>query len=124
MADFRDAFIARAFQVVPGVDYNRARRDLLERADIVPVIYEVTLPEQGSWETFRDREFPLFVRYLKSQGIDPEYPRMLVVAVFFRDRCYFIEGVEWIKALRELEDLNSEALHFRVLRWLTETEPR
>lgn len=123
MSDFREAFVSRAFQTVPGVEYNLARRELLEHADIVPVIYEIILPENGTWEMFRDREFPLLVRYLKSQGIDPEYPRVLVVAAFLRDRCYFVMGVEWMKTLRELEDLNSEALHFRVLRWLAETEP-
>ena len=67
--------------------------------------------------------FPLLVRYLKSQGVDPEYPKLLVAAVFFKDLCYFIEGVELVKALREMEGLNHEALHFRVLRWLTQTEP-
>ena len=34
-----------------------------------------------------DATFPLLVRYLKAQDIDPEYPRALVVAVFFRERC-------------------------------------
>ena len=67
--------------------------------------------------------FPPLVRYLKSQGVDPEYPKLLVAAVFFKDLCYFIEGVELMKALREMEGLNHEALHFRVLRWLTQTEP-
>lgn len=123
MSDFRDNLLSRAFRVVPGVEFNRARRELLERAGIAPVIYEITLPERGSWESFRDATFPLLVRYLKSQGVDPEYPRLLVAAVFFKDRCYFIEGVELIKTLREMEDLNAEALHFRVLRWLTESEP-
>jgi hypothetical protein len=37
VADFRDVILSRAFQVVPGVDFNRARRELLERADIAPV---------------------------------------------------------------------------------------
>jgi len=123
MSDFRDNILSRAFQVVPGVEFNRARRELLERTDLAPVVYEITLPERGSWESFRDATFPLLARYLKSQGVDPEYPKLLVAAVFFKDRCYFIEGVELMKALRELEGLNHEALHFRVLRWLTQTEP-
>jgi len=123
MSDFRDNILSRAFQVVPGVEFNRARRELLERADIAPGIYEITLPERGSWESFRDATFPLLVRYLKSQGVDPEYPTRLVAAVFLKDRCYFIEGVEFMKALRELEGLNHEALHFRVLRWLTQAKP-
>jgi len=122
MSDYRHSILGRAFQVVPGVEFNRARRELLEHADIAPVVYEITLPERGSWESFRDATFPLLARYLKSQGVDPEYPKLLVAAVFFKDRCYFIEGVELMKALRELEGLNHEALHFRVLRWLTQTE--
>lgn len=123
MSDFRDNLLGRAFRVVPGIEFNRVRRELLEKADIVPVVYEITLPERGSWESFRDATFPLLVRYLKSQGIEPEYPRHLVVALFFKDRCYLIEGTELMKALRELEGLNSDALHFRVLRWLAATEP-
>ncbi len=41
MSDFRDNILGRAFQVVPGGEFNRARRELLERADIAPVVYEV-----------------------------------------------------------------------------------
>ena len=67
MSDFRDNILSRAFQVVPGVEFNRTRRELLERA--------------------------------------------------------VIEGVELMKALRDLEGLNHEAMHFRVLRWLAQTEP-
>ena len=123
MTDFRDNILSRAFRVVPGVEFNRARRDLQERAEIAPVIYEVTLPETGSWELFRDATFPLLVRYLKAQGIDPEYPKALVVAAFFRDCCYFIEGRHFVNVLREMEGLNPQALHFRILRWLARPEP-
>jgi len=106
--------------VVPGPGYNQARRQLLERADIAPVIYEVTMPDNESWEAFRDRTFPLLVRYLRSQGVDPENPKVLIVAAFYRDRCYFIEGRRFMQVLQELEGLNSQALHFRILRWLTD----
>lgn len=41
----------------------------------------------------------------------------------FKDRCYFIEGVDLMNALHELEGLNAEALHFRRLRWMPETGP-
>jgi hypothetical protein len=123
MTDFRDHILSRAFRVVPGVEFNRARRELQEGAGLAPVIYEVTLPETGSWESFRDATFPLLVRYLKAQGIDPEYPRALVVAVFFRDRCYFIDGRHFVNVLCEMEGLNPQALHFRILRWLARPEP-
>lgn len=123
MSDFRDNLLNRAFRIVRGVDYNRARRELIEQSEIVPVIYEITLPEQGSWESFRDATFPLLVRYARSQGIDPENPRLLIAAIFYKDHCYFVEGIELMNFLREMEGLNSQALHFRVLRWLAETEP-
>lgn len=123
MSDYRSQFLNRAFRVVPGPEFNRVRRELLERAEIAPVIYELVLPEHGSWEEFRDRTLPLLVRYLRSQGVDPENPRLLVVALFFRDRCYLLEGRAFVDALCELEGLNAQALHFRVLRWLSEPLP-
>jgi hypothetical protein len=122
MEDFRQQFLGRAFRTVPGVEYNRRRRELLEQADMVPVIYEIVLPERGGWETFRDATFPLLVRYLKAQGVDPENPRRLVVALFFKDHCHFIQGTDFMKALCGLEGLNAAALHFRVLGWLSKTE--
>ncbi len=123
MNDFREALLKRAFRIVRGVDYNRARRELIEQAEIVPVIYEIRLPEQGGWEEFRDATFPLLVRYARSQGIDPENPRLLIAAIFFKDHAYFIEGRDLMEFLCEMEGLNSQALHFRVLRWLAQTEP-
>ncbi len=123
MSDFRARLLGRAFRVVPGPEYNRARRELLDRAAVAPVIYEVTLPAQGSWEAFRDATFPLLVRYLRVQGVDPENPVLLVVALFHGDHCYLIEGRDFLDALCELEGLNDRALHFRVLRWLSEPIP-
>jgi glycosyltransferase involved in cell wall biosynthesis len=58
----------------------------------------------GSGEKFRDQTYPLFARYLKGQGVDPENPKYVVVAVFFKDRCHLLEGREF----------------FRILHWLAE----
>jgi hypothetical protein len=123
MSDFRHPLLNRAFRVVPGPEFNRVRRELLEGADVVPVVYEVVLPEHGSWEEFRDRTLPLMMRYLRAQGVDPENPRRLVVALFHRDHCYLLEGRAFLDAVCELEGLNASALHFRVLRWLSEPLP-
>ena len=65
----------------------------------------------GSGEKFRDQTYPPFARYIKGQGVDPENPKCVVVAVFFKDRCHLLEGMEFLKVLRELEELNTEALH-------------
>ncbi|RME93219.1 MAG: hypothetical protein D6766_08615 [Verrucomicrobia bacterium] len=123
MSDFRPQLLARAFRVVPGPAFNRVRQELIRQADVAPVIYEIMLPPTGSWEAFRDATFPLLVRYLRSQGIDPEEPRLLVAAVFFNDRFHLIEGRELMRFLMEMEGLNPQALHFRVLQWLARTEP-
>ena len=71
------------------------------------------------WEHFRDNAYPPFVRYLKDKSIDPENPRGVTVAVFFQDCCYLLDGRAFLDVLREIEGLNTAALHFRVLQWLT-----
>lgn len=114
----RKAVVAAAFQTVAGEDYNRARRELLGRDGTGAVIYELVLPEREDWERWRDRVFPLMVKYLKSQGVDPEYPTAAVLAVFCGPRCYFVEGTKFVELIRELEGLNAGAWHFRVLQWL------
>ncbi len=118
MADFKDYILGLAFKIIPGIEYNKARRELIEGAEIVPVIYEVVLPEKCSWEEFRDKNLPLMMRYLKSQGIDPELPKLLIVAAFYKDKFYLIEGEEFMNAVCDLEGLNRQAFHFRVLNWL------
>ena len=58
----------------------------------------------GSGEKFRDQTYPLFARYIKGQGVDPENPKCVVVAVFFKNRCHLLEAGNF-------EGLNPEALH-------------
>ncbi len=118
LAKFRDMVIAAAFQAVLGRHFNDARRQFVEQDGGVSVLYEVVLPETGSWEEFRDKTFPLLAKYLHARGFNPENPRALVVMAFYRDKCYFIEGAKFIKAFMDIEGLNSSAFHFRVLQWL------
>lgn len=118
MRKFREAVLAAAFQRVPGEHYNQVRWQFLERDGGAPLIYELTLPESGAWEQFRDKTFPLLARYVKSQGIDPESPKELVVVTFYRNAFHFIEGVKFMEAFKNLEGLNNQALHFRILQWL------
>lgn len=118
LAKFRDMVIAAAFKSVPGQHFNEARRQFVEQDGGVTVLYELTLPETGSWEEFRDKTFPLLVKYLYAQGLNPEDPRAVVITVFYRDKCYFVEAKKFMAAFREVEGLNTQAFHFRVLRWL------
>lgn len=59
------------------------------------------------------------MQYIKSQGIDPELPKLLIVAIFYKDKFYLIEGQEFMNAICDLEGLNCQAFHFRVLKWLS-----
>ena len=121
MADFRDALFSRARLVIRGGDYNRAREDIEsghEPALTARLFYEVVLDAAVDWETFRDRTFPRFVRYLKDKKFDPESPRGVLVAVFVDERCLLVPGTDFMALLSELEGLNGSALHFRVLQWL------
>ncbi|MCS7337829.1 MAG: STAUR_1299 family protein [Verrucomicrobiae bacterium] len=118
LARFRDIVIAAAFKSVPGQYFNEARRQFTEQDGGVTVLYELTIPEAGSWEEFRDKTFPLLAKYLYAQGLNPEYPRSVVITAFYRDKCYFIEATKFFAAFKEIEGLNSQAFHFRVLQWL------
>lgn len=115
---FREAALARAFQRVAGEDYNAARRQLLERNGSASVIYELTFPERADWQQWRDQTFPLLAKYLKAQGIEPEQPKAVIIAAFYGGGCYFIEAEKFMAIFKEVEGLNSAALHFRMLQWL------
>lgn len=118
MADFRDLIVGKAVRSVPGEAYNRLLPQLT--ADGSTLLYELVVPEGGRWEDFRDTAYPPFVRYLKQKHRDPENPRDVMVAAFLRDRCYLLSGKAFLDVLREMEGLNSAALHFRLLQWLVE----
>ncbi len=115
--DFRPMLLARAFREFPGESYNRVLGELTAD-DWPPLVYEVVVPEAGPWEGFRDAAYPPFARYLKSKGIDPEDPRGVLVSAFLGSRCFLLEAPAFLDILREMDGLNSSALHFRVLRWL------
>ncbi len=123
MADFRELLFSKAFKIIPGIAYNQTLEELSkaqeESGDKV-LFYEVVLPVDKSWEYLRDKIYPALVRYLKNKSIDPETCKGVIIALFFKDLCYLIEGREFMKVFCEMEDLNSAALHFRILRWLSE----
>jgi hypothetical protein len=116
MPDFQETLLSKAFRVLPGNEFNRTWGELREEGSFV---YELVLPEGGSWEEFRDKAYPLFAKYLKSKFLNPEYPSGVVVGVFFQDHSYLLKGLAFIQAYRELEGLEDpEELHSRVLQWL------
>ncbi|MCD6338002.1 MAG: hypothetical protein J7M29_01285 [Verrucomicrobia bacterium] len=120
MGGYLDCLIGRAFRHFPGTAWNAARRQIIESSDIAPVFYETAAKPGEDWETFRDRVYPLFVKVMKAQGVDPENPTPSIVALFEGDRCHLLEGREFLRCLQEAEGLNAASLHFRILRWLAE----
>ena len=120
MGGFFECFRARASRIIHGAEWNRMRSQILKEAEIEPVIFEAVIHPGETWEQFRDRVFPLFYKYLDAKGVNPENPKLAVVALFDGPECLILEGPDFVKCLMELEGLNDAALHFRILRWLRE----
>lgn len=119
MTDFHEMIFKKANMVVPGVEYNRFRQKYLNDDTGQKVFFEIVLSPDDNWSGFRDKNYPTFVRYLKEKSIDPEYPEGVLVAIFFKDLCYLLEGEEFLNVLKEMEGLNNAALYFRILQWLS-----
>ena len=120
MSDFLQCFRARASRILHGAEWNRTRREILQAAEIEPVIFETTVQPGEDWERFRDRVFPLFYKYMDAKGVNPENPKLAIVAIFDGPECLILEGPDFVRCLMEIEGLNDAALHFRILRWLRE----
>ncbi len=120
MADHRELLFSKAFGVVAGSSYNEVSHRLRVNQNIL--FYEVILQPDTPWEFLRDRVYPALTRYLKYKSIPPDSAEGVVVALFFREQFYLIEGREFLAAYREIEGLGPEVFRLLVLRWLTEPE--
>lgn len=122
MADYLELLSSKAFKTIKGVDYNRIRAELTSEggSHFGYTFCEVPLMEDRPWAYLRDKVYPDFARYMKLNSGDPEDPDQVVVAVFYKDRCFLVEGTKFMEVFREVEGLNSSALHFRILRWLAQ----
>lgn len=120
MGPFQDLLFSKAFQVVPGPLYNQVSQGLRESGNLL--FYEVVLREETPWKHLRDQVYPALARYLRHKSLSPELPEGVVVSLFFQDRFYLLEGSEFMKFYGEIEGLDSEAFHFRVRDWTSNTE--
>ncbi len=120
MADYRDMILSKAYKVIPAVDYNRVSYELREKEEGSFILYEVVIRENERWDYLRDKVYPNLIKYLKEKGLEPTSGEGFIVALFFKDSVYFIRGTDFFKIFCEMEDLNSQAFHFRVLRWLSQ----
>ena len=120
MAEYRHLLFSKAFSVVPGLQYNEVSQRLRESQNLF--FYEVILHPDTPWEFLRDRVYPALARYLKYKSIAPDSAEGVVVALFFREEFYLMEGREFLAAYREIEGLNPEEFQVRVQEWLAEAE--
>jgi len=120
LADYRDLLFSKAFRVVAGPSYNEVSHRLRVTQNIL--FYEVILQPGTPWESLRDRVYPALARYLKYKSIAPDSAEGVVVALFFREEFYLMEGREFLAAYREIEGLNPEEFQVRVQEWLAEAE--
>jgi hypothetical protein len=108
----------KSFESIPGELYNQYRRDVAEQSSESFLFYEISLMEEKPWPLFRDKVYPLFARYIKSKRVNPFTATGVVVAIFHGDRCYLLQGEEFLEVYRTVEGVTTEAFMQKVQEWL------
>jgi hypothetical protein len=93
---------AAAFSKAPAPEANSAigaMRASRAPEGLLPVSYELVLPEQDAVEFLVERAMPRLVYYLTSRGIRPEHPGSMFVSLFAGDALYFINMAEFLALL-------------------------
>lgn len=119
MVPYLEMLLEKSFEVIPGESYNQYRQEVEEQIAESYLFYEVSLMEEKPWQFIRDREYPLFARYLKAKGLDPHTAHGVVVSIFHADRCYLLKGEDFLKNFGELEGLDPETLSQKIQQWLS-----
>ena len=118
MAPYLEMLFEKSFEVIPGESYNQYRQDVEEQIAKSYLFYEVPLMEAKPWQFIRDREYPLFARYIKAKGKDPHTAQGVVVAIFHNDRCYLLKGEDFLITYREMEGIDWETFLQKIQQWL------
>jgi hypothetical protein len=118
MPAYLEMLLDKSFEIIPGESYNQYRLEVEEQVAKSYLFYEVPIMEEKPWRVMRDREYPLFARYIKAKGLDPTTGYGVVVAVFRGDRCYLMSGEDFLKTYREMEALDLAAFLKTVRQWL------
>ncbi|MGB9698699.1 MAG: STAUR_1299 family protein [Thermodesulfobacteriota bacterium] len=118
MPDYKDLLLAKAFKIVPGIEYNRVAYELRAKEGESLLIYEIVLANDKTWDYLRDIVYPKLAKYLKEKGLHPSSGEGLIISIFIKDSVFLLKGTDFFKIFCEMEGLNQAAFHFRVLRWL------
>jgi hypothetical protein len=119
MPPYLEILLEKSFEVIPGESYNQYRQEVEEQIAKSYLFYEVPLLEEKPWQFLRDREYPLFARYLKAKGLDPNTAHGVVVAVFHTDRCHLLSGEDFLKTYREMEGIDPGTFLQKIQQWLS-----
>ena len=118
MPPYIEMLLDKSFEIIPGESYNQYRLEVEEQVAKSYLFYEVPIMEEKPWRFIRDREYPLFARYIKAKGLDPTTGYGVVVAVFRGDRCYLMSGEDFLKTYREMEGIDALSLSQKIKQWL------
>ena len=119
MVPYLEMLLEKSFEVISGESYNQYRQDVEEQIAESYLFYEVPLLEEKPWQLIRDREYPLFARYIRAKGINPRTAQGVVVAIFHADRCYLLSGGDFLETYREMEGLDIGTFLQKIQQWLS-----
>ena len=116
---YLEQLLEKAFETIPGEFYNQYRLEVLERIGDSYLFYEISLLDKKPWRAFREKIYPLFVRYIKTKLIDPTTASGVVVAIFHNDSCYLLKGEDFLEAYREIEGVDDAKFLKKLQQWLS-----
>jgi hypothetical protein len=119
MPPYLKLLLEKSFETIPGEFYNQYRLEILERIGDSYLFYEISLLNEKPWSVFREKIYPLFVRYIKAKLIDPFTASGVVVAIFHTDSCYLLQGEDFLDAYREIEGIDPGTLLQNIQQWLS-----
>jgi len=119
MPEYLRLLLGTSFEDIPGESYNQYREDVAGQVRESYLFYELSLIEEKPWEFLRDRIYPLFARYLKAKRVDPTSAHGVVVAVFHTDRCYLLQGKDFLDVFRKMEGLDTTTFSAKIQEWLS-----
>ena len=113
-----DRLLKKAFQVVSGEDFNQVRYLLSNDAERPLLVCEGVIPEGADWEDVKKDVYPPLCRYLKGKKVRPDYPQNCVVALFYDNAFYLVQGPDFVDAFMEIEGIDREAFAKVLSSWL------
>ena len=119
MPPYLKLLLEKSFETIPGEFYNQYRLEVLERIGDSYLFYEISLLDEKPWRAFREKIYPLFVRYIKAKLIDPTTASGVVVAIFHTDSCYLLQGEDFLEAYREIEGIDPGTFLQNIQQWLS-----